>query len=597
MIYHGRFHRHRTLSQHREVLAFVGSGPSVEVGLPTWRQLARVALEKCRRRKRNNFSLIERHYKNQEYIDQFAEIELTYGREFLHNICKNELADTGKKGEIYSILSKLEFLSYFTTNYDDILLRHLEESGKAVGTYNNSKEELESVDIDIIPSVVKLHGEFSKPETVILTRPEYQRIYHSEKDKASVHSSSPIWRETGFYLSGYSLSDPEVLHIQEHLAVNLWRKVAPIAILPDVSEDDITSWKRRYNVEVVSYTTRGSDHGALASLLNSVADVISVDNFAKKRSSDKDLRQAQALYMWYRFSPSAGGEAPIDALQSLLMTSLVNCGESTTSEGLASAVSNDIARNISLCTPEFAEALDRLVKAGWITQYDGTLKVLPKGRDLVQRYESQFNTLIDVFTRQLSFDLRSNLGVTQEQSDRFAQVVLDALIDIFELRGRNIMEMVFDDTPIDPHSITDILQTLWQRANTLTDNSARASFVGFILDLLANPSDVQEKVLRYLAGSFFCIQAMKLDPAVPKFVSQVVADRTLLIDENVLIPLTAKHEDRHEFIAEGCSQSKGCQSFVVDYAKVCRFGETTCRLGVRFGWRAWYTVGGSIQGC
>lgn len=43
---------------------------------------------------------------------------------------------------------------------------------------------------------------------------------------------------------------------------------------------------------------------------------------------------------------------------------------------------------------------------------------------------------------------------------------------------------------------------------------------------------------------------MRLDPNVTNFVSQVVADRTLLIDENVLIPVTARYEDRHQFMSE-----------------------------------------------
>ena len=43
-------------------LAWIGAGPSAELGLPTWRSLAIEVLEQCRRQQRNNFSRIERYY-------------------------------------------------------------------------------------------------------------------------------------------------------------------------------------------------------------------------------------------------------------------------------------------------------------------------------------------------------------------------------------------------------------------------------------------------------------------------------------------------------------------------------------------------------
>ena len=104
-------------------LAWIGAGPSAELGLPTWRSLAIEVLEQCRRQQRNNFSRIERYYQAGSYLDQFDEVELTYGREFLHSICRSQIADPGGEGSVYGALSKLDFLGYLTTNYDDILHR------------------------------------------------------------------------------------------------------------------------------------------------------------------------------------------------------------------------------------------------------------------------------------------------------------------------------------------------------------------------------------------------------------------------------------------------------------------------------------------
>ena len=210
---------------------------------------------------------------------------------------------------------------------------------------------------------------------------------------------------------------------------------------------------------------------------------------------------------------------------------------------LSSAPGGTICRRPACCCLAIPSTL-------WMIQDEGVLHLLLEGHRLVDSYERQFSNLIDVFREQLSLDLGRAFEIDDEDARRFAQVVLDALIDIFELRGQNIMSMLFDATPIDPQGITALLQTLWRRANTLDDPHSRGSLVGFVLNMLTNPSRVHESVLNYLATAFFCIQAMRLDPAVPNLVSDVVTDRTLLIDENILIPLTAKDEDRHEFISD-----------------------------------------------
>ena len=49
---------------------------------------------------------------------------------------------------------------------------------------------------------------------------------------------------------------------------------------------------------------------------------------------------------------------------------------------------------------------------------------------------------------------------------------------------------------------------------------------------------------------------MQVDSEISKHLLQVVDDRTILIDENVLIPLTARFEDRHEFVFEAVQAAR-----------------------------------------
>ena len=352
------------------------------------------------------------------------------------------------------------------------------------------------------------------------------------------------------------MTDPEILALQERLAVNFKRKVAPIAIMSNANQSDVDSWKRKYNIDILPYTATESDHSALVSLLKSAADVLAVGRLAPTRTPEEDLRQAQALYMWHRFRPSAAEGASINALGALILANLSAQGGCASSSELASAIKETTGANVAGDSNEMNEALESLVRSAWITNDAGTIKILSEGLRLVQQYERRFDDLMEVFQRQLTLDLKRIIDVGDDDARRFARVVLEALIDLFELRGQDIMRMVWDSVPVSPRTVTDLLRTLWSRANTLVDAASRSSFVGFVLNILINPSEQYESVLDYLAKSFFCIQAMRVDPNVAHHLSQVADDRCLLVDENVLIPLTAKFEDRHEFLAQVAQEAQ-----------------------------------------
>ena len=95
-------------------IAWIGSGPSCELGLPNWQRLANEVLEECRKRQTANFSRIEEYYRLSQYREMFEQVERDYGRPFLLEGCEALISDPGGEGQIYTLLAKLNFLSYFT---------------------------------------------------------------------------------------------------------------------------------------------------------------------------------------------------------------------------------------------------------------------------------------------------------------------------------------------------------------------------------------------------------------------------------------------------------------------------------------------------
>ena len=143
-------------------IAWVGTGPSIDMGLKGWKPLANSFLELARRKKRSNFQHLEQYYQTNKYPSFFGEIKRGYGEEYLLANCREQLVEPEGEGELYSAIVQLPFISYFTTNWDNLLYKHASIK-KAWKLYQNDSASLGSIEINTIPSIVKL---CEKPRTL-----------------------------------------------------------------------------------------------------------------------------------------------------------------------------------------------------------------------------------------------------------------------------------------------------------------------------------------------------------------------------------------------------------------------------------------------
>ena len=478
----------------------------------------------------------------------FDRVANIYGRGFLHDVCLAALENHKSIGTIYSELANMGFLSYFTTNFDQALERHLEMSGQAVLKYSNSDDDLCAIDVDTTPALVKLHGVLSDPESLVLTKADYQRWYQSgQKETFQTFIKSHLSRDRILFV-GYSLTDPDLMAIQERLAVNLRRAVSSIALLPNASDDDIDYWSTYYNVDVLSYRSVGYDHSELHSILATTSKVMALGEVAPTRRSEDDLRKLQALYLWHRFNRTRAGEAPVDALQSVILKLALDADGQIEPTSLIESLKAEMGVTGPDMAADVESALRRLKEANWIETTADHYRLPSSSQITLVGYERRFNDMMSVFRRQALIDMSRDEPIAEPTATKLVEATIDTLIDIFEIRGREIVQMAFEDAPLNESGLLELIETIWRRANSLDDASLKFTLVRFLLDILSRPTGIYEGVLNYLARAFFCIQALRMDSNVNRIVSEVVSDRVLVIDANVLISLTAEHEERHDFV-------------------------------------------------
>ena len=164
-------------------LALVGSGPSAECGLPTWRSLAEQILKQV-----SALSLpdketdpIEQAFGRDNYPLVFERIARSkakgLGRDFLYRACKELLSSPRANGRTYEAIVHLPFRAYFTTNLDDLLAAYLERAKTAPIRLKNTPDDLAKVDVDELSGyVIKLHGDFEGNAHLVLTESQYDDV-------------------------------------------------------------------------------------------------------------------------------------------------------------------------------------------------------------------------------------------------------------------------------------------------------------------------------------------------------------------------------------------------------------------------------------
>lgn len=170
-------------------LPFVGAGFSKNADLapglvmPDWNQLATELARHLPLDGRETPQEVAQRY--ERYFGRVQLIEAI--RRSLHT-------DSARPGRAHRAFAKLPFDTIYTTNFDLLL----------EDAYQQEKRQ---------SSVVKMHGDLRHEENIVVTKKDYDE-FMTKYPVVATHLSAMLITRTPLYI-GYSLSDPDFLHIQE----------------------------------------------------------------------------------------------------------------------------------------------------------------------------------------------------------------------------------------------------------------------------------------------------------------------------------------------------------------------------------------------
>lgn len=247
-----------------DTIVFVGSGISRWSGLPSWYSMIEEladfldtqgeSSEIVRKELKTNDLLQAASYG----IDLLTKPQIA---EFFRLACR---AETAVPHEIHKEIISLGPSCFVTTNYDQLLEHsfskwHTDKNPRVV-TNNQLTETANIIQARSSNFIFKPHGDINDSESIVLTREHYRKL--SGEKQSVLRALETLLASRPIVFLGFGLRDLDFLYVKDTLA-NTYKggTIDHYAIMPDVSEQERTYWKKNYGIHILSYATSPEDYG------------------------------------------------------------------------------------------------------------------------------------------------------------------------------------------------------------------------------------------------------------------------------------------------------------------------------------------------
>lgn len=244
------------------LIPVVGSGISTPFGLPNWRTLIERAAE--------HFSIappavqrIAELLDRREYLEAVNVLldegvsEIALQKYVAESMSAAKAAAAARESN-YDDLARLSKVRYITTNYD----RYLNDIADAKTFLLERLEDININQFQLSPydhTVIPIHGEISRPESIVLSEASYKRLYGSARFREEFQQLRSHYT---FLFIGFSFDDK---YVQEMFDRVLQRFEAQHFILFDKSaasgnKEKIEKLKEKYGIEALYYDSSAGGH-------------------------------------------------------------------------------------------------------------------------------------------------------------------------------------------------------------------------------------------------------------------------------------------------------------------------------------------------
>ena len=202
-----------------KLVLFVGSGLSIDLGLPSWNQLVIDIIDHIEKETgTTNLSLFKQllSANDMDALDVLTQIEKKGHKKIVQDYIGNNLrlkddCDLSIHKKLIKLCPKI-----VTTNYDHAFEQASGDSAHKIS--NNSQHGISNLS-NKKEYIFKIHGDIDEPDYCILFESDYEKLYQQNSQQQDLFTSqfkNIILNKTLLFV-GFSLGDPYVKKIMDHI--------------------------------------------------------------------------------------------------------------------------------------------------------------------------------------------------------------------------------------------------------------------------------------------------------------------------------------------------------------------------------------------
>ncbi len=537
--------------------ALVGSGPSSEIGYPSWHKLAEETYKALvENGVDTDTASYETYLKERKYPELFRQAEVDIGgRDALVNLLKDLLRPSARnRGHLYETLSNWPFACYLTTNYDDELFQYLSNVGVHFTVHRNRREDFYPMRDGASHLIQKLHSDLDHPNEVVITSTDYRRLYLDSEGQYFTDKLRQVLEMFDVFIIGHSLSDPDLDHILQ-LARRTASPEHPIYMIgTGFTRADEREYLEKYNIVLVQYSNEDGTHRELRRLLATAGRFIVPRQHRRERDGVIDrpveeVESAVALFLYRRLRQAPATES----MSPLLLSGLERKGMDGFSldELFGLPGLQALANKGSMFNEAAVTTLRKLVTDGLVSVTSERYSITELGRSQVDESRAVRNTERDQAYGQFGVVLKAACdSATVEEVEQCQSLAERALVASFASRGLTIANKVFTGHTANPEELSDIFGVVSEVAVEIKRMDVRAAFVEAMHRFLVEPNAPQRNYIASISQGYFLYHLLGMDPRCSQLRRDIFRRTLWLCDSSVLLPWTAIGCSNHEYASE-----------------------------------------------
>lgn len=188
---------------------FAGAGLSAPAGFVNWKGLLKELAEELELDIDKEYDLVT--------LAQYYSNHKGGNRSKINDIILNEFSHNVDVTENHKILARLSIDTFWTTNYDNLIEKALQEAGKVVDV-KHAVSQLSTSIRGRDATVLKMHGDSSLPNEAVLIKDDYESYYLKRGDFFNALRGELLTKK--FLFVGFSFSDPNIDYILSKIRVS-----------------------------------------------------------------------------------------------------------------------------------------------------------------------------------------------------------------------------------------------------------------------------------------------------------------------------------------------------------------------------------------